>query len=658
MIGVLMTWINATKLADLVYDRTGLQKTGEILIGMPEGDNEVRFLFPPHSNQSYTIHRRYGAMEKAINGEAGIDIMHDYKDEKVIAAYRPVGFMRWGLIAKLDISEAYAPVKNIWTVIISTIPSLVLAGILASVGLAKVAERTADLACANEGLANEINERRKIETELEKAKNIALAANKSKSEFLANMSHELRTPLNAIVNFTEFCLGTKVTLEQKEQLEQVQFAAQHLLRLITDILDLSKIEAGKLEIEEIEFSLFHQLEHAISVFAARALENDIELCCSFGEDVPDHIVGDPGRLLQILVNLIGNGIKFTKKGEVVTSVLMKSRTVETVELLFSVRDTGMGIPEDKKSLLFQAFSHIDSSTQRLYSGTGLGLLISAKLAAAMKGRMWVESDGIEDHGSTFWFTAVFQLPRSSHQSRCSKPHFKGVRCLVVDDNVTSRTTLTNLLKTWGAEAHAEGTVEAALSVLQRAASLDQKYNIVLLDLWLKGTDSSDFIFNLHREPTLLENCTSRNIQRNNSVLNYDSSSASDYERASDNETKTVIIGNNSAFNLSVDSIKCLDKSSVFNSGNEQNSKHNIGNDLDGVISNSISGSPKEIAQERQPDPYLVSDAFRTAKVSRSSERILPSVIMLTSVNHMDVDRYTYIFCSFIFHPRFILLVQH
>ncbi|KAH6555527.1 hypothetical protein KP509_1Z246700 [Ceratopteris richardii] len=657
-------------------------------------------------------------MEKAINGEAGIDIMHDYKDEKVIAAYRPVGFMRWGLIAKLDISEAYAPVKNIWTVIISTIPSLVLAGILASVGLAKVfsrpivdlgraaialgqgdistrirkgavllrdelddlkdifnsmahqityhhqilerrvAERTADLACANEGLANEINERRKIETELEKAKNIALAANKSKSEFLANMSHELRTPLNAIVNFTEFCLGTKVTLEQKEQLEQVQFAAQHLLRLITDILDLSKIEAGKLEIEEIEFSLFHQLEHAISVFAARALENDIELCCSFGEDVPDHIVGDPGRLLQILVNLIGNGIKFTKKGEVVTSVLMKSRTVETVELLFSVRDTGMGIPEDKKSLLFQAFSHIDSSTQRLYSGTGLGLLISAKLAAAMKGRMWVESDGIEDHGSTFWFTAVFQLPRSSHQSRCSKPHFKGVRCLVVDDNVTSRTTLTNLLKTWGAEAHAEGTVEAALSVLQRAASLDQKYNIVLLDLWLKGTDSSDFIFNLHREPTLLENCTSRNIQRNNSVLNYDSSSASDYERASDNETKTVIIGNNSAFNLSVDSIKCLDKSSVFNSGNEQNSKHNIGNDLDGVISNSISGSPKEIAQERQPDPYLVSDAFRTAKVSRSSERILPSVIMLTSVNHMDVDRYTYIFCSFIFHPRFILLVQH
>lgn len=560
LIGVLLTWVNATKLEGLVYDRTGLQGTGELLVGVPQNMNTVHLLFPALQNAKVTMVPNDGAMARALVGESGILRERDYNGVEVIVAYRPVEFMNWGLLAKLEVHEAYAPVRNVQIVTVSTIVVLVFLGVMASLGLAKiftspiielgraaaslgqgdmrtrvrkgtillrdeiadlkdsfnsmahqiashrlilehkVRERTLDLARANDGLAKEIEERRRVEVELEKAKDEAIAANRSKSEFLANMSHEIRTPLNAIINFTELCLDTQITPEQQEHLDYVRFAAQHLLRLITDILDFSKIEAGKLEMEEMQFSLFDQLEHAVSVLAARAIKNGLELCCSIDTDVPDQIIGDPGRLLQIFVNLIGNGIKFTKKGEVVVSASVKRKTADAVELLFAVRDTGLGIPESKQSLLFQAFSQVDSSTQRVYGGTGLGLVISSKLAAAMGGKMWVESDGMEEQGSTFWFTASFHIPSSC----TSKVHlFKDAFALVVDDNETSQGVLVDLLKSWGMVADGVGSVEAAESALLTAVKSGWQYNVVLLDMWLDGTDASELVHFLRARPNLV-----------------------------------------------------------------------------------------------------------------------------------------------------------
>ncbi|MCO5568546.1 hypothetical protein L7F22_022245 [Adiantum nelumboides] len=584
LIGVLLTWVNATKLERLVYDATGLQGTGELLVGVPQDPDTVRLLFPPLQNREVAELPFGGAMARAINGETGIRRERDYNGVKTIAAYRPIGFMRWGLLAKLEVREAYAPVRNVRLVIIITIVVLVSLGVLASLGLAKiftspivelgraaaslgqgnmhtrvrkgtillrdeiadlkdifnsmaqqisshqlilehkVRERTLDLARANDGLAKEVEERKRIEGELEKAKDIAIAANRSKSEFLANMSHEIRTPLNAIVNFTELCLGTHITPEQHEHLDYVRFAAQHLLRLITDILDFSKIEAGKLEMEEMQFSLFDQLEHAVTVLAARASKAGLELCCSIDAEVPDLIVGDPGRLLQIFVNLIallanasefargylrlltgsvwlvGNGIKFTKEGEVVVSASVKNKTEDYVELLFAVKDTGLGIPESKQTLLFKAFSQVDSSTQRVYGGTGLGLVISAKLAAAMGGKMWVESEGAENQGSTFWFTARFRKPMLPTPMVV---FFKDAYALVVDDNLTSQGILVDLLKNWGMLADGASNVESAKSALEKASHSNRPFNVVLLDMWLNGTDAFELVNFLRTNPGLL-----------------------------------------------------------------------------------------------------------------------------------------------------------
>lgn len=683
LIGVLLTWVNATKLVSLVYDRTGLQATGELLIGVPESMNMVHLLFPPLQNPNLTLVYKGGAMARAINGESGIMTLHDYSGAKVIAAYRPVGFMHWGLLAKLDIHEAYAPVRNVRIVIIITIVVLVSVGVMASLGLAKVftspivelgraavalgqgnmttrvrkgsvllrdeiadlkdifnsmahqiashqlilehkvRERTSDLAHANEGLGKEIEERRRIELELEKAKDVAIAANRSKSEFLANMSHEIRTPLNAIINFTELCLDTQITPEQQEHLDYVRFAAQHLLRLITDILDFSKIEAGKLEIEEIQFSLFDQLEHAVSVLAARAFKNGLELCCSFDADVPDQIMGDPGRLLQIFVNLIGNGIKFTKKGEVVVSVSVKHKTLDTVELLFTVKDTGLGIPENKRPLLFQAFSQVDSSTQRLYGGTGLGLVISFKLAVAMGGSMWVDSDGIEGHGSTFLFTAKFHIPPS-----CSMPFsprvdmFKDVLGLVVDDNETSRRILVDLLKNWGMVADSVGSVEAALSAVERAAESGQKYNVVLLDMWLNGTDSSELISVLRARPTLLGKfCVSAPI--------LPKESGDPLERTCEElSSQSEDLGNGTLME---------DNSNQASSS----SKHNVsGYNFLVKLKKGVPGSlhtdgkvDEQSSQNCTPVSYALG-----RHSTHNSDYVPSSIIMLTSVNHTDATR--------------------
>ena len=261
-----------------------------------------------------------------------------------------------------------------------------------------------------EGTVEDITERKRAEEELQKAKAAAEAAAQAKSAFLANISHELRTPMNGIIGTTELALNTDLTPEQREYLTIVKDSADSLLELLNDVLDFSKIEAGKWDLESIDFSLRDELGVAFKTLAIRAHGKGLELAYHIPAAVPDALLGDPGRLRQIVVNLVGNAIKFTAQGEVVMHVTVEWHTENDVALHFAVTDTGIGIPPDKQQLIFTPFTQADNSTTRRFGGTGLGLAISARLAAMMGGNIWVES--AVGQGSTFHFTARFGFQSS------------------------------------------------------------------------------------------------------------------------------------------------------------------------------------------------------------------------------------------------------
>ena len=412
------------------------------------------FLFPPDHQEEISSIR-----ERINNGQ--------YVEPTDTTRIRKDG-------TRLDISFTLSPIRD-------SKGKVVAVSVIAR-DISERKQREEEIRKLNADLEKRVEERT---VELRAANRVAEEANRAKGSFLANMSHEIRTPMNAVIGFANLALKTELSSRQRDYLSKIHNAGVSLLGLINDILDFSKIEAGRLSIEEVDFALDTVIENVIAAIAHGAAEKGLELLINVPRDIPRHLVGDPHRLGQVLINLVGNSVKFTEAGEVEVRVALLERTGEKTKLRFAVRDTGIGMAEEQMSKLFQPFSQADSSTTRKYGGTGLGLSITRHLVEMMGGQIWVESAVAK--GSTFAFTAWFGIATGKLPRHVMPRRLDGMRILVVDDNAGAREVLHDVLSSLRFRVETAASGEEGVSAVQ-AADTHDPFGLVVMDWKMPGID--------------------------------------------------------------------------------------------------------------------------------------------------------------------------